>query len=293
MREHIQQVIARYCAYGNVYAYDVVNEALAPDGSLLAGPWQPVSEYIDIAFRAARATLDSCGREAVKLYYNDWDFEYGGGKTDAIYNYLSQLLQGADPTPIDGIGFQTHSQQLNASTPEQDVSALIATMNRFSAGLGLEVAITETDLAIQASPRADWYEEQAEWYGGRMRACLLALNCTGFTTWGTHDGSSWLNSKLDDPDPLMFQDASELIYDGVSQQCSPPPPGTSSLYCPKPAYRAVYDALLAGIAKQFLPIVMKADLAGESSGGSAEPYPLPNDAEDQPVSDPYPMPVKP
>ncbi len=67
-----------------------------------------------------------------------------------IYNYLSQLLQGTDPTPIDGIGFQTDSQQLTAATPEQDVSALITTMNRFSGELGLEVAITETDLEFNA-----------------------------------------------------------------------------------------------------------------------------------------------
>ena len=293
MHEHIQQVIGRYCAYDNVYAYDVVNEALSPDGSLSAGPWLPIPNYIDKAFRIARAALDSCGREEVKLYYNDWDFEYGGEKTDKIYDYLSGLLQGANPTPIDGIGFQTHSQLLNASTPEQNVGALITTMNRFSGELGLEVAITETDLAIQASPPADWYDEQAQWYSGRMRACLLALNCTGFTTWGTHDGSSWWNSKLDDPDPLMFQDASELIYDSISQQCGPPPPGTSSFYCPKPAYGAVYDALVTGITKQFLPIVMKADLAGDSSSGSTGAYPPPNDGEDQPVSNPYPMPVKP
>lgn len=195
MREHIQQVIGRYCAYDNVYAYDVVNEALTENGLLLEGPWAPIPDYIDKAFRTARATLDNCGQAEVNLYYNDWDFEYGGQKTEAIYNYLSQLMERVDPTPIDGIGFQTHKQQLDGSTPEQDVSALITTMNRFSGGLGLEVAITETDLAILATPPANWYEKQAEWYRGRMQACLLALNCTGFTTWGTHDGSSWLNSK--------------------------------------------------------------------------------------------------
>jgi len=217
MQDHIRTVIEHYCAYDNVYVYDVVNEALQADGSLVVSPWSSIPGYIDKAFRTARAALDDCERSDVKLYYNETGFEYGEAKVDVVYNYLSQLLQGDDPTPIDGVGFQTHSQHLDASTPGQDINALVTTMNRFSSGLGLEVAITETDLPILETPHPDWYEEQAKWYGGRMQACLLAMKCTGFTTWGTHDGASWRESHIGDVDPLMFQDASELIYDAVLQ----------------------------------------------------------------------------
>lgn len=91
----------------------------------------------------------------------------------------------------------------------------------------------------------------------------------------------------------MFWDVSELTYDAASQRCVTPHPGTVDLYCPKPAYGAVYDALVAGIAQHFLPILMKPDLAGASSGGSAGQYPPPDYVEDKPVSNPYPMPVKP
>lgn len=368
MEDHIRRVIEHYCAYNNVYQYDVVNEAIQPDGSLVPNPWSNIPDYIDKAFRYARSALDQCGRTDVKLFYNDFGFEYGGAKADAIYNYLSQLLLRENPTPIDGIGFQTHSQHLYATTPPHDTSALVSTMNRFTAGLGLEVAITETDLPIRESNRPDWYDEQAAWFGGRMQACLLALECTGYTTWGTHDGASWRNWYVGDVDPLIFQDAREMVYDPALQRCVTPhpgllnsseqpsdftiagdvdlpailpvlptktptsqwkdaptrtatmtrtatlPPGSTptitstptrtatftrtptptptpdEMYCPKPAYGAVYDALFKGIHKVFLPLVFKSD-SGGAAASTLDPYPAPgteNTAGENAYPPPYP-----
>jgi endo-1,4-beta-xylanase len=225
MNEHIRIIIEQYCMKNNVYQYDVVNEAIQSDGSLVSNPWSVIPDYIDKAFRSARGALDQCGRGDVKLFYNDFGFEYGGVKADAIYNYLSQLLLTENPTPIDGIGFQTHSQQLYATTPAHNIGDLIATMDRFSIGLGLDVIISETDLPIRETNRQEWYDEQSEWFGGRMQACLYAVRCTGYTTWGTHDGASWRNYYLGDVDPLMLQDADELVYDPALRECVTPNPG--------------------------------------------------------------------
>jgi GH35 family endo-1,4-beta-xylanase len=223
MEEHISTIIIHYCSDQNVYAYDVVNEAIDWDGTIRISPWSPIPDYIDKAFREAKETLLNCGRPDIKLFYNDFGFEYSeDSHTDAIYNYLNGLINRQNPTPIDGIGFQTHTQWLTVSSPHHDTIGLIQTMNRFTNGLGLEVSITETDLPINTPNKPDLYEKQGEWYGERMKACLLAARCTGFTTWGTHDGSSWRNTSTAHFDPLMFYNVVNFIYDPSVAACVTP-----------------------------------------------------------------------
>lgn len=330
MEDHITQVIQHYCSFSNIYQYDVVNEAFDQNGSLVPNPWSDIPDYIDKAFHHARNALDQCGRQDIKLFINETGFEYGSDKANAIYNYLEQLLISANPTPIDGIGFQTHTQQLDSTTPAHDTSALILTMDRFGLGLGLETVITETDLPIAEPNTRDWFEEQADWYGGRMLACLLAVKCTGYTVWGTHDGASWRNWTLGDVDPLMFEDASELVYNPMLQQCVTPHPDliflleqpyldddidlpwlpTSTpvsdsetaptptftvtsqptpdeMYCPKPAYGAVYSVLYRGISKMYIPLTFR-----ESASAAPvfpDPYPPP-ELEAITIGTPYPPP---
>ncbi|MFZ6030010.1 MAG: endo-1,4-beta-xylanase [Chloroflexota bacterium] len=246
LEEHIQTAIAHTCTYPNLYAYDIVNEAIQPDGSLVSNPWSPLADYIDLAFRIARRALETCGRPEIRLYYNDFEFEYGGEKADAIYAYLSHLLLRPDATPIDGIGFQTHSQTLHITTLPHDAGALMATLDRFSNGLGLETAITETDLPIAGEALTLWYGEQGRWLGERLQACLDAANCVGYTLWGTHDGASWRVYFKGDLDPLIFYDSKEKVYDPRRRQCVEPAsirmPG-SERFCPKPAYTALADVL--------------------------------------------------
>lgn len=283
MEDHIYQILERYCPFNNVYQYDIVNEAINLDGTLRSSPWSTIPDYIDKAYRHARTVLDQCGRTDVKLFYNDFDFEYGGEKADSIYAYLEQLLLNENPVPIDGIGFQTHSQGLENATQPHDTSALVSTMNRFSVGLGLEVAITETDLPIGGIDPKELFEAQGAWYAGRMQACLLAQQCTGYTTWGTHDGASWRNyvPKYGDVDPLMFEDAGESVYDPELLLCFPTSLGSenesfqaSKMYCPKPAYGSVYDALVEGISKVFLPFGYRS-AENIATSANLESYPSP------------------
>lgn len=375
---HINDVIEHYCTYNDIHSYIVVNEAIMPDGNLwIKNPWSSIPNHIDIAYRVARNTLDQCGRPDVKLFYNDFDFEYGRtlyfdehqtdghqfppgyyDKTEAIYNYLSNLLSGANPTPIDGIGFQTHVGITPTDLSPHSTSEMVETMNRFTDGLGLEVAVTERDVPIGNTwTPQNYYDEQAVQFRGTLDACLLARHCIAFITWGTHDGSSWLTHEWGDTvDPLLFWDARERVYDPDIRQCiilpsptptgqaapeggtdtptlqkspegatSTPTPGFKSaptntptptgntptrtrtatigntptktgtstktptptrtptststpneMYCPKPAYGSVYDGLVRGVIRIFLPFVARSGGAGESNPEPNNPYPPPS-----------------
>jgi endo-1,4-beta-xylanase len=195
LREHIMTVVGRY--RGRVVAWDVVNEALADDGSSLRdtiwlrgiGP-----EYIDMAFRwAHEADPDAL------LFYNDWGGEGQGCKSDAIYALARDLLQRG--VPIHGVGLQMHVG-LDWCPEPQDVAA---NMERLAA-LGLEAHITEMDVRIEMPATEEKLEEQACIYRDMLQVCLSAENCTAFVLWGFADCHSWV--------PDFFQGrGAALIFD--------------------------------------------------------------------------------
>lgn len=69
---------------GRCYAWDVVNEVLADDGTLRSSPWFDTigEDYIRIAFETA-AAVAKAANDPVKLYYNDFGIEFPGVKSDA------------------------------------------------------------------------------------------------------------------------------------------------------------------------------------------------------------------
>jgi endo-1,4-beta-xylanase len=211
LREHIMTVVGRY--RGRVVAWDVVNEAVADDGSSLRdsiwlrgiGP-----EYIDMAFRwAHEADPDAL------LFYNDWGGEGQGPKCDAIYALVRDLWQR--DVPIHGVGLQMHVG-LDACPEPQDVAA---NMERLAA-LGLEVHITEMDVRIDLPATQEELDEQARVYRDMLQVCLSAENCTGFVLWGFTDSHSWI--------PDFFQGCgAALIFDKA--------------YHPKPGCNALMDVL--------------------------------------------------
>ena len=205
LRGHIQTVASRY--KGRVYAWDVVNEAIADDGSLRETPWSALGPgYIADAFRWAH----EADPEA-KLFYNDYDAELNPAKADAIYALISSLL--AENVPVHGVGFQLH---LAVGRSYSDFAALF---RRFAA-LGVEVNVTELDVSIVdfgGPPGAEKLSAQAELYGRVLRGCREEPNCRAVTAWGFTDRYSWLS---------FF---SPLIFDKE--------------YKPKPAFDAVRAAL--------------------------------------------------
>ncbi|KAI3392061.1 hypothetical protein diail_6290 [Diaporthe ilicicola] len=185
IQAHIASEVGHY--KGKCYAWDVVNEALADDGTYRTSVFYNTmgTSYIPIAFTAAAAA-----DPAAKLYYNDYNIEYAGSKATAAVN-LIKLVQAAG-AKIDGVGLQGHF--IVGSTPS--ASALTSQLNTFVA-LGLEVAYTEVDVRFSSLPEtASGLAQQATDYGSVVSACLAVSKCVGITVWDFDDKYSWIPSTF-------------------------------------------------------------------------------------------------
>ena len=139
---HIETVMKRY----RLTSVDVVNEAIAPDGSgLRPSLWLDAfgPGYIDIAFQAARAA-----NPQTRLVYNDFGCEWG--RNDRFRAQQLKLLDGmlARKTPIDALGLQGH---LSAFGPKVDQSKLRAFLAEVHARR-LAVLVTELDVDDSGGP---------------------------------------------------------------------------------------------------------------------------------------------
>lgn len=213
LREHIQTVVGRY--RGRVAAWDVVNEAVADDGSLRDTLWLRGigTEYIELAFRwAHEADPDA------RLFYNDYGGEGLGLKSDAIYTLLEGLRERG--VPVHGVGLQMHVG-LRIHPSERDVAANIRRLG----GLGLSVHITEMDVRILGPATQARLAGQAGIYRAMLEVCLADDQCEALVFWGFTDRHSWI--------PSFFPGSgTALIFDQD--------------YRPKPAYEALREALAGG-----------------------------------------------
>jgi endo-1,4-beta-xylanase len=209
LRSYIDTVVGRY--RGRIASWDVVNEPLAPDGSLSPTFFdrQLGPDYIAEALRLAHAA-----DPAAKLYINEVGAEELNPKSDALYALVQRLL--AQGVPLDGIGFQFHAN-IGAGAPRPD--AIRANLQRF-ADLGLEIAMSEVDVRTSTGVGAlvARLTQQADVYGEIAQACAAQPACVRFTTWGVLDPFSWLG-----PNELG------LAFDDAGR--------------PKPAWAAITSAL--------------------------------------------------
>jgi endo-1,4-beta-xylanase len=221
LQNHISTVTGHYA--GNVWAWDVVNEAFNDDGSLRSTIWYDSpgiglkdrgTAYIEQAFRWAHAADPKA-----KLFYNDYEAEVINPKSDAIYTMAKDFV--ARGAPIDGIGFQAHFD-LAFDNPKT-LDSFAANLKRFS-DLGLEIHITELDVRVNA-PNATNLAAQAALYGKVTTVCLQNPTCRVLQTWGFTDKYSWI--------PAYFKGKQgwALPFDDSYQK--------------KPAYNAILKALEA------------------------------------------------
>ena len=222
MHQHIARVAAHYA--GRVFAWDVVNEAFDAQARLRHSLWydQPGiglagqgTAYIEQAFRWAR----EADRKAL-LFYNDYDAEGLGPKSDAIYAMVKDFKRRG--VPIDGVGLQMHV--LKGAPPDPtSVDANITHLAR----LGVEVHITEMDVALPTGAGGRVLDpaalgRQAEIYGSIAGVCARNPGCTAFQTWGFTDKYSWI------PYFTHFKMGGGLLFDAD--------------YRPKPSYDGVLKA---------------------------------------------------
>jgi endo-1,4-beta-xylanase len=210
MRAHIAAVMGRY--RGRVGTWDVVNEPVADTGvGLRDSIWsQGIGpDYVAIALRAARAADPQA-----KLFINETAADGIGPKSDALYALVKGLL--ADDVPLDGVGFQLHAELGHGLVPE-----VRRNFQRF-ADLGLEVDVTEADVAVKLPAGVEDRRRQGEMYREMVGDCLAVHACRSFTVWGFTDRYSWI------PATQPGFGAATLLDENLD---------------PKPAYDAVARAL--------------------------------------------------
>ena len=207
LRDHIHTVVNRYKDV--VYAWDVVNEAMADDGrpfEFVDGKLVPASpyrqsrhfklcgdEFIAKAFEFAReADADAL------LFYNDYSC-VDKGKRERIYNMVKKMKDAG--VPIDGIGMQGH---YNIYFPDED--QLDLTITKFKE-LVKHIHITELDLRTntesggqlmfsrgEAKPMAGYIGTlQEDQYNRLFRIFRKHADVIdNVTFWNLSDKDSWL-----------------------------------------------------------------------------------------------------
>ena len=207
LREHIHTVVNRYKDV--VYAWDVVNEAMADDGrpfEFVDGKMVPASpyrqsrhfklcgdEFIAKAFEFAREA-DPTG----VLIYNDYSC-VDNGKRERIYNMVKKMKDAG--VPIDGIGMQGH---YNIYFPDEE--QLEKAINRFKEIVNI-IHITELDLRTntesggqlrfargEAKPQAPYIGTLQEDQYARLFKVFRkhADVIKNVTFWNLSDKDSWL-----------------------------------------------------------------------------------------------------
>jgi endo-1,4-beta-xylanase len=236
LQDHIHAVVGRY--KGRINGWEVVNEALAEDGTLRQTPWLNIigEDYLAKAFQFAHEADPQS-----ELYYNDYNLENEAKLKGALE--LLRKLQ-AQGVPITGVGIQGH-WHMDAPSNEQ-VDAAITAFKK----LGLKVAITELDvdvlplafqymgaditLSTELQPKLNPYptslpdavqQALAQRYAGLFGVFLKHRGALARVTfWGVTDGDSWLNNW-----PVHGRTNYPLLFDRNGR--------------PKPAFDAVTQAV--------------------------------------------------
>lgn len=216
MIDHVTTEVTHF--KGRVYAWDVVNEAIADGG---AGPGGASGlrssvfadklgvSYIADAFDAAHAADPDA-----LLFYNDYGAEGLGAKSDRVYALVKSLVDAK--VPISGVGLQMHIEGWS----HPPVADIAANMKRLAA-LGLKVNISEMDVQMRSLPGAldQQLVEQGKVFHDVVATCVAEPGCHAVTFWGFTDKYSWIPAFTGHPEekPLLFDAsyAKKPAYDGV------------------------------------------------------------------------------
>jgi len=232
MREHIQTVVGRY--KGRITGWDVVNEAVMPDGQMRKTKWLQIigPDYLEKAYEFAHEADPNA-----ELYYNDYNEWYPAMRKTVVKMVRDLKDKGCR---IDAIGMQGHW-----GMDYPDLKEAEASIEAFAAAAG-RVNITELDIATlpdpgrkrdaditrnyelrkELDPYADGYpDEMQQKLAGRYAEIFRLFvkhrdQIDRVTFWGVDDGVSWHNYW-----PVRGRTAYPLLFDRNRQ--------------PKPAFEAV------------------------------------------------------
>jgi len=191
MKSHIDTVAGRY--KGEIYAWDVVNEAVSDKGDeqLRPSPWIDIAgeDFIDKAFEYAHEA-----DPAAQLFYNDYN-ESNPVKREKIYNLVKSLKEKG--VPIHGVGLQAHWSNFHPTLDE-----IKQAIERY-ASLDVKLHVTEMDVSVFShddrrtdlkEPTEEMMEKQAERYQQMFELFReYSAHITSVTFWGVADNYTWLD----------------------------------------------------------------------------------------------------
>lgn len=197
LKDHITAVAGRY--KGKIYAWDVVNEAVADESDRVyrRSAWYNIcgEEFIAKAFEYAHAADPDA-----LLFYNDYN-AVRPEKVERIYTLVKRLVDAG--VPIHGVGIQGHWSIFEPSEAE-----LRAAIDKYKS-LGLQVQITELDVSIyrwekfrreRRPDESDVFtpeleQKQLEKYAMFFRVFRDYQDVlTSVTFWNISDRHSWLDN---------------------------------------------------------------------------------------------------
>ena len=186
-----------------IQLWDVVNEPLAPDGTLAdnvflqkLGP-----SYIRKAFEWAHQANPNA-----KLLLNENKVEgVGSPKSEAFYQLLCDLH--AQGVPIHGVGLQAHFNAAGTGRNRIPTPRAVKQQIRRLGNLGLTVNFSELDVRVSQLPDGNLRQvAQRQIYHDILCAALSEPAFDGIWTWGFTDRHTWVTHFYYDDEPLLFDE---------------------------------------------------------------------------------------
>uniref|UniRef100_A0A7S1C1R6 endo-1,4-beta-xylanase n=1 Tax=Corethron hystrix TaxID=216773 RepID=A0A7S1C1R6_9STRA len=210
VRRHIFTTMGHF--RGRIRLWDVVNESIAPDGTLADNVFlrKMGPGYVARCFRwAAEADPDAL------LYYNDNKVEGSSlpdgrsVKGDAFYELLRGMVE--DGVPVHGAGLQCHFDAAGTGLRRVPHPGAVREQVRRLGGLGLRVHLSELDVRVGRLPDDEGRREKAqcEVYRDIVKECRKEANFEGVWLWGFTDKHTWVKDfyyggKVGMDAPLIF-----------------------------------------------------------------------------------------
>jgi endo-1,4-beta-xylanase len=233
LKTHITNVVTHYANIkfpdnsSVVTSWDVVNEAFndtQAGGGRRPGIWQRTigSDYIDSAFTWARRAANAVGNTSLKLFYNDYGYEYDKQKSYSIKGMIENLRtirEGGLPV-IDGVALQMHTNTSTTIFKPAGGSAgnahSIQEAIELMSSINILLFISELDVAYNNPYGANIPEDQKQAKQNSIyynvpylyRYTVPAARRWGITLWSLTDNTSFQAAQT----PCVF-DASYVRKD--------------------------------------------------------------------------------
>lgn len=204
--------------------WDVVNESLASDGTLVENVFYRKlgPGYIEECFRWAHEA-----DPGAFLIYNDNKVEGCGNeeeeapnqaKSDGFYALLKSLVEKG--VPVHGAGMQAHFNAGGVGKRQRcPTPAMVKRQIRRIGDLGLMVNISEMDVRVSKLPAGAGNDcddnevemdvrtvAQTQIYRDILSAALSEPAFHGIWLWGFTDRHTWVNNFYYDDSPLIFDE---------------------------------------------------------------------------------------